>query len=192
MRIGVIIGSIRRGRKGADIGTWVAHIANAIPDAADAHASFDVIDINDFNLSLLVDEQLPALANKQYSDPATQAWSQAVDQYDGFIFVTPEYNHSVPGAMKNAFDMLFGEWAHKPVGFVGYGAAGGIRAVEHWRAIVANLYMMDARQQVSIFLETDFIDNTFSPAPQRQTDLEALITEVLSLSQLSKTLQTTT
>ena len=192
MRIGVIIGSTRRGRKGAQVASWVATAAEKADAATTSGATFELIDISEHNLGFFEDDQHPAMANKQYSNPATQAWSDVIDAYDAFIFVTPEYNHSVPASMKNAFDMLFAEWAHKPVGFVGYGAAGGIRAVEHWRAIVANVYMLDARQQLSFFLETDFVDNTLMPNPVLETNLAALVEELVTLTQASKTLRATT
>src|SRR5690625_1395938 len=121
MKIGVIVGSTRRGRKGDQVGHWVARRAAEQNTAQGGQAEFEVIDLADHRLGFYEDEVHPAGANKQYSDPATQAWSDRIDGFDAYIFVTPEYNHSVPAPMKNAFDMLFHEWARKAVAFVSYG-----------------------------------------------------------------------
>lgn len=164
--IGVFLGSVRSGRIGEHIGAWV------MDAAAERDADYRLLDLADFDVPHLVAEVVPGAANKQYDDPAVTAWSEAVDACDGFVFVTPEYNHSIPGTMKNAFDSLFGEWAGKPVAFVGYGADGGVRAVEHWRQIVANLSMTDIRNQVvlNIFGE-DVNDGELSPREHKQAAL---------------------
>ena len=105
----------------------------------------------------------PAPPTARYENEKTQRWSRVVDEFDGFVFVTPEYNHSVPAAMKNAFDVLGPEWQKKAVAFVAYGADGGVRAVEHWRSITANMSMPAARSQVSLSLFTDFGEHGFVP-----------------------------
>ena len=145
--IGVFLGSVRSGRIGESVASWV------IEAAGERDVQYRLLDLADFNVPHLVAETVPGAANKQYDDPVVARWSEAVDACDGYVFVTAEYNHSVPGTMKNAFDSLFGEWAGKPVAFVSYGADGGVRAVEHWRQIVANFSMFDVRNQVgfSIF-----------------------------------------
>ena len=96
---------------------------------------------------------------------------RAVDEFDGFVFVTPEYNHSVPAALKNAFDVLYPEWGDKPMAFVGYGADGATPAVEHWRTIVANARMVAARAQVSLSLFDDFTDGQIAPIERREGEL---------------------
>lgn len=143
--IGVILGSIRQGRVGEGVAHWVR-------DAGQAHdgVEYKLLDLAEFNVPALTAATVPGAANKQYDDEAVTAWSKAVDACDGFVFVTPEYNHSIPGTMKNAFDSLASEWAGKPVAFVGYSGTGAIRAIEHWRQIVANFSMFDIRNQVGI------------------------------------------
>lgn len=164
--IGVFLGSVRTGRIGSQVGAWVMEAG------AERDADYRLLDLAEFDVPHLIAEVVPGAANKQYDDPAVTAWSKAVDACDGFVFVTPEYNHSIPGTMKNAFDSLFGEWAGKPVAFVGYGADGGVRAVEHWRQIVANLSMTDIRNQVvlNIFGE-DVNDGELSPREHKQAAL---------------------
>ena len=164
--IGVFLGSVRSGRIGEHIGAWV------MDAAAERDADYRLLDLADFDVPHLVAEVVPGAANKQYDDPAVTAWSKAVDTCDGFVFVTPEYNHSIPGTMKNAFDSLFGEWAGKPVAFVSYGADGGVRAVEHWRQIVANLSMTDIRNQVALnIFGEDVNDGELSPREHKQAAL---------------------
>lgn len=173
MKIGVILGSIRQGRAGEAVAHWVM-------DAAAKRDGFEyeLLDLAEFNVPLLDVEMIPGAANKQYADEATTAWSKAVDACDGFIFVTPEYNHSVPGAMKNAFDSLGGEWATKPVAFVGYGADGAVRAVEHWRQIVANFSMFGVRNQVALSIFDDYADGALRPREQKNIDLEDVLNDI--------------
>lgn len=164
--IGVFLGSVRTGRIGEQVGAWV------MDASAERDADYRLLDLAEFDVPHLIAEVVPGAANKQYDDPAVTAWSEAVDACDGFVFVTPEYNHSIPGTMKNAFDSLFGEWAGKPVAFVGYGADGGVRAVEHWRQIVANLSMTGIRNQVALHIfGEDVEDGDFAP---REHKLAAL------------------
>lgn len=110
---------------------------------AEAHVA-DVQDVEverivlaDFDLPLLTSATPPGMANGQYDDERVAAWGRTIAECDAFVFVTPEYNHSLPGAFKNAFDSLGVEWRDKAAAFVGYGAAGGVRAVEAWRMAVA-------------------------------------------------------
>jgi len=171
--IGVFLGSVRTGRIGSQVGAWVMEAG------AERDADYRLLDLAEFDVPHLIAEVVPGAANKQYDDPAVTAWSKAVDACDGFVFVTPEYNHSIPGTMKNAFDSLFGEWAGKPVAFVGYGADGGVRAVEHWRQIVANLSMTDIRNQVvlNIFGE-DVNDGELSPREHKQAALTRALSDL--------------
>src|SRR5258706_12694895 len=92
----------------------------------------------------------------QYSKPHTKAWAAKIGSFDAFVFVTPEYNHSTSGALKNAIDFLFREWNDKAAGFVSYGGAGGARAVEHLRLVVAEIKIADVRAQVALSMHTDF------------------------------------
>jgi NAD(P)H-dependent FMN reductase len=94
-------------------------------------AEFELVDIKDFNLPLL-DEPVPPSMG-QYSKPHTKVWAAKISSFDGYVFVTPEYNHGISGALKNAIDFLFAEWNNKAAGFVSYGSVGGARAMEQLR-----------------------------------------------------------
>jgi NAD(P)H-dependent FMN reductase len=104
---------------------------------------------------------------RQYSKPHTKAWAAKVNAFDAYVFVTPEYNHGTSGALKNAIDYLYREWNNKAAGFVSYGSAGGARAVEHLRLVMAELQAATVRAQVLLSLFTDFENfSTFKPAGQ--------------------------
>ncbi|WP_029291839.1 NADPH-dependent FMN reductase [Cellulomonas sp. HZM] len=176
MRIGIVVGSIRDGRRGGQVGRWVLDEASSREDA-----DYTLVDLRTFDVPLLTEHTLPAAAQRRYDSPAVTRWSQAIDPCDGYVFVTPEYNHGLPGAFKNAVDSLGPEWNDKPVGFVSYGSASGIRAVEQWRQVVANFRMHDVRAQVALSNFTEFDeDRTFAPDPRRADDLRIMLDELVS------------
>src|SRR5438874_1607941 len=147
-RIGVILGSTRPGRRGAQVAEWVmAH-------AQRSDATFELIDLLDYPLPHL-DEPLPPSMG-QYQNAHTHQWAARIASYDGFIFITPEYNHSTSGVLKNAIDYLYAEWNNKAAAFVSYGSVGGARAIEHLRAILSELQIAHVRQQLSFSMFTDF------------------------------------
>src|SRR4051794_18675273 len=133
-KIGIILGSTRPGRNGEQVAKWVEQIAQQRTDA-----EFELVDLLDYKLPHLDEAVPPSMADGQYSQPHTLEWARKIGSFDGFIIVTPEYNHSTSGALKNAIDFLFKEWNNKAVGFVSYGGVGGARAVEHLRLIVGEL-----------------------------------------------------
>ncbi|MDO5627438.1 MAG: NAD(P)H-dependent oxidoreductase [Mobilicoccus sp.] len=184
MKIGIIIGSIRTDRAGKAVGHWVHEQASERDDA-----QFELIDITEHDLELLDEATVPGAANRKYDKESTRRWGAKIDEFDAFIFVTPEYNHGVPGAMKNAFDLIYPEWGNKAVAFVGYGADGGVRAVEQWRGIALNAYLYPARAQVALSLFTDWGKDGFAPADRRTKELTALFDELVPLAGAIKTLR---
>ena len=94
----------------------------------------------------------------------TEVWSAKIDSFDDYVFVTAEYNHGVPGALKNGIDYLYKEWNNKAAGFVGYGSAGGVSAVEQLRLVMAELQVADVRAQVAVSIITELrIFESLSP-----------------------------
>lgn len=178
MKIGIIIGSIREGRKGGQVAQWVARRANER-----GGAEFEVIDLKSFEVPLLTSATVPGAARRQYDSENVTRWSQAIDDCDGFIFVTPEYNHGVPGGFKNAFDSIGPEWTGKSVAFVSYGADNGVRAVEHWRQITANFQMHDVRAQVALGTFTDFDGSDLALLDRRDGELDALFGQLVPLTE---------
>jgi NAD(P)H-dependent FMN reductase len=176
LKIGIIIGSTRPGRKGEAVAKWAYDIARQRSDV-----EFELLDLARFNLPLL-DEPLAAMSG-QYSQPHTRAWSAKVASFDGYVFVTPEYNHSVPSALKNAIDFLYREWADKAAGFIGYGYTMGARAIEHLRLAMAAVQVATVRPQVGLSLFTDFENSTvFKPAPNQRTNLNTVLDQVIAWS----------
>jgi NAD(P)H-dependent FMN reductase len=97
------------------------------------------------------------------------------------VFVTPEYNHGPSGALKNALDYLYREWNNKAAGFVSYGSAGGARAVEQLRLVMAELQIADVRAQVMLSLFTDFENFTqFKPDPRHVGEVEMMLNQVIA------------
>ena len=97
------------------------------------------------------------------------AWAAKIDSFDAYVFVTPEYNHSSSGALKNAIDFLYREWNDKVAGFVSYGSVGGARAVEHLRFVMAELSVATVRAQVALSLFTDFENfSVFQPGARQE------------------------
>lgn len=183
LKIAIIVGSTRPGRKAPAVAAWVHERAKTRKDA-----SFEVVDIADFGLPLL-DEPKPPAAG-QYSKPHTQAWASKVEGFDAFVFVTPEYNHGPSGALKNAIDFLYKEWVNKAAGFVSYGSAGGTRAVEQLRLVMGELQVADVRGQVALSLFTDWDKEAgFKPDPRHERSLDAMLDQLVAWGGALKTLR---
>ena len=181
--IAIILGSTKPGRNGEAVAKWVYDIANKRNDA-----KFELVDVAEYDLPLY-DEPYPAMM-QQYTKEHTKKWSQKINEFDGYIFVSAEYNHSVPGALKNAIDYLNVEWKNKAAGFVSYGSAGGARAVEHLRQIAGELQMADVRAQVMLSLFTDFINmSEFKPDARHESEVDEMINQVISWSNALKILR---
>ncbi|MFB9683568.1 NADPH-dependent FMN reductase [Amycolatopsis plumensis] len=143
IRVAVIVGSVREGRFGPVVADWLAGVA-------DAHGGFeaDVVDLAEPDLPLA----MPAFGAAPSAAVVAEIAKVAprLEAADAFVVVTPEYNHSYPASLKNAIDWHRAEWRAKPVAFVSYGGiSGGLRAVEHLRAVFAELHAVTIRETVS-------------------------------------------
>src|SRR5215472_14361212 len=119
----------------------------------------------------------------QYQNEHTRQWADKIASFDGFVFVTPEYNHSTSGVLKNAIDYLYAEWNNKAAAFVSYGGVGGARAAEHLRLIAGELQMADVRQQVALSMFTDFEGFTaLKPGDYNRAALDTLLDQVIAWS----------
>lgn len=172
LKIGIILGSTRPGRNGEQVAKWVLEQANKRGDA-----QYELVDVAQFNLPLL-DEPVPA-GYHQYQHQHTKDWAAKIEGFDGFVFVTPEYNHAPGAALKNALDFIYAEWVNKAVGFVSYGSAGGVRAVEQLRQVAAELQLADVRAQVALNLFTDFENfSVFKPAAHHKNNLKDMLDQL--------------
>ena len=142
-RIGIIIGSTRDTRFGEKPARWMLELASR-REEIDA----ELIDLRDYDLPFF--NEVSSNAWQASQDPKVLAWQKKVGEMDGYIFVTSEYNRSIPASLKNALDQAYVEWNYKPAAILGYGAVGGARAVEHLRSITVELYMVPVRSTVHI------------------------------------------
>ncbi len=139
----VILGSTRQGRNGEAVATWIMeHVSQR------ADATFELVDLKDWSLPFF-DSAIPPARGK-YED-AILPWVQKVASADGYIFVTPEYNHGYPAVLKNALDHVYEEWGRKPGGIVSYGShSAGYRAAEQLRQVLVELRIVPIRAQVGV------------------------------------------
>jgi NAD(P)H-dependent FMN reductase len=174
IRIAIVVGTTRPGRKADSIARWVFEIAKRRTDA-----QFEIVDVADFELPLL-DEPFPPSMGRS-SKPHTKAWGAKIASFDAFVFVTPEYNHGMPGSLKNAIDFLYGEWNNKAAGFVSYGGAHGVRAVEQLRLVLAELQVATVRASVGLSMFTDFEGfMTFKPSAQQESHVNTMLDQLVS------------
>ncbi len=183
LKVGIIVGSTRPGRNAEKVARWVSEQATRRADA-----QFEIVDLKDFNLPLL-DEPVPPSMG-QYSKPHTKAWAKKVASLDAFVFVTPEYNHGPTAALKNAIDFVYAEWNNKAAGFVGFGSAGGARAVEHLRGIMAEIQIADVRTQVMFSLYNDFENfSVLKPNASHEAALTMMLDQLVAWGAAMKNLR---
>ncbi|MFJ1768129.1 NADPH-dependent FMN reductase [Amycolatopsis sp. NPDC088138] len=183
LKLAVILGSTRPGRKGAAVADWVLAKAKER-----TRAGYELIDLLDYPLPHL-DEAVPA-SRGAYAGEHTKAWAAKIAEYDGYVFVTPEYNHSTSGVLKNAIDYLYAEWNNKAAAFVSYGSLGGTRAIEHLRAIASELQLAHVRQQLSFSLFTDFENfSAFTPSAVHDDAATVLFDQLESWAGALKTVR---
>lgn len=153
MKIGVILGSTRKVRRGERVAKWLMQELSNIKEA-----EFELLDLRDYPLPFFAEDNSPDSLENGYSDPVATNWAAKIGEKDGFIFIVSEYNHGPTAVLKNALDYVYNEWNRKPVAFVSYasGAAAGVRAVEQLREIVVELEMapMQAAVHIPHVLET--------------------------------------
>jgi NAD(P)H-dependent FMN reductase len=183
VRIGIVTGSTRPGRNNEAVARWVFDLAKERSDA-----DFELIDIASYHLPLLDEPVPPSLGH--YSQAHTKAWATKIALFDAYVFVTPEYNHGISGALKNAIDYLYGEWNNKAAGFVSYGSAGGARAVEQLRLVMGELMVADVRAQVMLSLFTDFENfSVFKPDPSHREELNTMLDQLIAWGGALKTVR---
>lgn len=145
MNIQVIAGSTREGRFSDKAALWITKELQT-HDGITA----EVLDLREYDMPFFNEAMTPSMKTVPYSHEAVIRFTNRIAQADGFVMVTPEYNHSTSGVLKNAIDWVSEEWNNKPVAFVSYGSVGGARAVEHLRLIAIELQMAPIRNAVHI------------------------------------------
>ncbi len=145
-KILVILGTTREGRRGIKVANWAMKILSKINDA-----NFEFIDLKDWSLPFYNFPSSPSTEKGLYHSSLQKKWAKKIESADGFVIITPEYNHGYSAVLKNALDYLWFEWNKKPVGFISYGGlSGGIRAIEQLRLVAIELEMIPIIESVSI------------------------------------------
>jgi NAD(P)H-dependent FMN reductase len=185
LKIAVVLGSVREGRNGEAVSNWMLNFAK---NRNDAGVEYELVDLANYNLPLL-GAKLPE-AGKEEAQAAITAWSEKMASFDGYIFVTPEYNHAIGGALKNALDYLKEEVNNKAAGFVGYGSLGGTRAHENLRLILGELQVADVRTAVTFSLLADFENfSVFKPADYHADNANGMLDQLIAWSTALKPLR---
>ena len=165
--IQVILGSTRQGRFSERAGAWVVERLTARGDM-----TVELVDLRDHPLPFF-EGQSPARTLRDYPTPQIARLGQTIDRADGFVIVSPEYNHGYPGVLKNAMDHTFVEWHRKPVAFVSWGNVGGARAVEQLRLVAIEMELAPLRHAVHLLPDV-LLPALRSPEPFDATLLDAM------------------
>jgi NAD(P)H-dependent FMN reductase len=142
--IQVVLASTREGRFGEKAMAWVMDRLGGRDDL-----DVELLDLRDYPMPFFEQSRAPAYGHREYSPEVTR-WAEAVERGDGYLVVTPEYNHGYQAVLKNALDNVFPELNRKPIAFVGYGNAGGARSIEQLRLVSVELEMAPLRHSIHI------------------------------------------
>ena len=177
LRIAVLIGSVRKPRLADPLAAWLQREFAAI-----GWLDLDMIDLA--SVALPMHETRPG-------GTAASPIAGRLAAADGFVLLTPEYNHSFPAPLKNAIDWHFTEWAYKPVAFVGYGGSGGIRAIEQLRTVFPELRATTVRESVLVPMAWEHLDadGVFVPPPGTAKALHAMMNEVRTWARALRSLR---
>lgn len=132
MKLAVVVGTTRENRVSPKEAKWVVNSANELNDV-----NAEVVDLADYPMPFFSEPMSPRYNPNRQIDPLAKKWLDKIAGFDAYIFVTPEYNHSIPGVLKNAIDYLTGELNRKPASVVSHGSVGGARATMHLKEILS-------------------------------------------------------
>jgi len=179
MKLQVIVGSTRPARAADKVVRWVT--GQALHEAFDT----EVIDLRDWPLPMFGEHagSIGDRTDPSYSDPAVRKWNRKIAEADAYLVITPEYNHSVPGELKNAIDSVFVSFAfrNKPMAMVGYsgGIGGGIRAIEHLIQIAVEVEAVPLRSTVVLpFVEKAFTEDGEPADAATEVSLQILLEDL--------------
>ncbi|TQM81822.1 NAD(P)H-dependent FMN reductase [Saccharothrix saharensis] len=185
VRVLLIIAGTRPGRLGATVAEWFTRVTAAV--AVDSRARVEVADLREIGLPLLDEPEHPSTGIYQHEH--TRAWSRLVADADAFVIVTPEHNHGMPAALKNALDHLSAEWACKPVSFVGYGhTSAGTRAVHMAKQVATTLRMMPTGATVALRIGDHVAEGRMLDDPARDDAARGTLRELVRLARVLRPL----
>jgi NAD(P)H-dependent FMN reductase len=145
IKIKIIVGSTREGRFSDKAATWIAEEIKEKEKVI-----VEILDLRDYNMPFFNESISPANKKEPYKNETVDLFTKKIQEGDAFIIVSPEYNHGIPGVLKNALDWVYQEWNNKPVAFVSYGSVGGARVIEQLRLVAIELQMAPIRNAVHI------------------------------------------
>ena len=132
MKLAIILGSVRENRVTERLAKWALSVANEQPDI-----KAELIDLADYPIPMFDEPMSPRFNPDRKINPAAKLWLDKISNFDAYVFVTPEYNHSIPGVLKNALDYVTFELVKKPATAVGHGTVGGARAIMNLKEILS-------------------------------------------------------
>ena len=171
MKIGIVLGSIREGRNNEAVAKWVLDVAKAYSPEVD----FELVDLLDYPLPIFNEPASPAYTSDLMAKEQQAPWAEKMDELDGYIFITPEYNHGVSSVLKNALDYVYNELNDKAAGIVSYGSAGGVRAAEQLRTILSEFQVAHVRTQPALSIFHDFGEEGLNPGDAQKNALEQML-----------------
>lgn len=185
--IGIIIGSDRDTRVSTQVADFIYKRAQELELEG---VQFELVDIKEYNIPTFNDAVAPLMLNKQYTSDEVMKWSNKIDNLDGFIFITPEYNKAITASLKNAIDNLAPEWNGKAAGIVSYGSTLGVAAALSLRQILTNLNMAHGAAFGAFSIFTDFdSEMNFKPAEVHDPTINAMITNTADWATALKSLR---
>lgn len=155
MKLAVIIGTTRLGRQTEKQALWVVNTAAQLEDV-----EVELIDLNDYPMPFFAEPASPRYNPAREIDAVAQKWLARLEAADAFVFVTPEYNHSIPGVLKNALDYIDWQLNRKPAAVVSHGAVGGARAAMHLKEILSESKALLIPQAVTFSGLSDGVDES--------------------------------
>ena len=171
MKIGIVLGSIREGRNNEAVAKWVLDVAKAYSPEVD----FELVDLLDYPLPIFNEPASPAYTSDLMAKEQQAPWAAKMDELDGYIFITPQYNHGVSSVLKNALDYVYNELNDKAAGIVSYGSAGGVRAAEQLRTILSEFQVAHVRTQPALSIFHDFGEEGLNPGDAQKDALEQML-----------------
>lgn len=171
MKIGIIMGSIREGRANTDVAEWVKKVAENYT----TETEFEIVDLKDFPLPLFDEAASPAYTSDLKASEQQKPWAAKMAELDGYIFVTPEYNHGMSSVLKNALDYVYHELTDKAAGIVSYGSAGGVRAGEQLRTVLSEFQVAHVRTHPALSLFYDWTEEGFNPSDAQKDAVETML-----------------
>lgn len=174
-KIAIVVGSIREGRNAQQVANWIKEVADQ-----HGNAEYSILDLKEFNMPLMY-KRFSEYDGTEEEFARLRELHERTQVADGFVFITPEYNHGLTAALKNYFDLYYAEFNNKAAGLVSYGSSNGARAAEQVRNILGELQVADVRQQVTMSLFTDFENfSVFKPNPMHADSLKVMLDQVVN------------